>query len=49
MFTDKIDPIFSNVVETIGGKDIIPKICKLHTKKLNNVLYFTDSPDNILV
>ena len=25
MFTDKIEPIISNGVATIGGKDIIPK------------------------
>ena len=25
MFTDKTDPIISNEVATIGGKDIIPK------------------------
>ena len=25
MFTDKIEPIISNEMETIGGKDLIPK------------------------
>ena len=56
MFTDKIDPIISNGVETIGENDIIPigivtvswswtdNEVKLHTKKLNNILYFTESP-----
>ena len=45
---------------TIGGKYIIPRMIgkvswywnddevQLHTNKLNNVLYFTDSPVNIL-
>ena len=60
MFTDKIETIIYNVVATIGGKDIIPKGIgtvswywtdyegKLHTKKLNNRIYFPDSPVNIL-
>ena len=60
MFTDKIEPIISNGVATIGGKYIIPRMIgkvswywnddevQLHTNKLNNVLYFTDSPVNIL-
>ena len=60
MFTDKIEPIISNGVETIGGNYLIPKNIgtvswswtdyegKLHTKKFNDVLYFTDSPINIL-
>ena len=50
MFTDKIDPIISNILVTIGGKYIIPKSIgtvswyytygkgKRHTKKLNNVI-----------
>ena len=58
MFTDKIDPIIYNRVVNIGGKDIITKGIvtvswswtndegKLHKKKLNNVLYFIDSPVN---
>ena len=53
MFTDNIEPIISNGLETIGGKDHITKGIgkirwswtddegKLHTKELNNVLYFT--------
>ena len=52
MLTDKIDRIFSNLVTNIGGKYLIPKEIgtaswywnddeeQLHTKKLNNVLYF---------
>ena len=60
MFTDNIKPIISNGVATIDEKDLITKVIntvswywtdyegKLHTKKLNNVLYFTDSPVNIL-
>ena len=52
MFTDKIYPIISNRVATIGGTDIIPKgigtfswSCtddegQLHTKKINSVLCF---------
>ena len=52
MLTYEIEPIISNGVETIGGKDIIPKGIgtvsrswtdhgeKLHTKKMNNVPYF---------
>ena len=60
MFTEKIEPIISNGVSTIGGKDIIKKLIgtvswswtdeegKLHTKKLNNLIYFPDSPVNIL-
>ena len=54
MFTDKIYPIISNVVATIGGKDHTPKVVvtvilswtddegKLQTNKLNNVIYFKD-------
>ena len=49
MFTEKIDPIISNGVANIGGKDIIPKGVgkfswywtddegQLHKNKLNNV------------
>ena len=60
MFTNKIDPIISNGMETIGGNDIISKgigtvICswtdddgQLHTKKVNNVLYFPGSLVNLL-
>ena len=60
MFNEKIDAIISNGVETIGGNDLIPKgigkviwywtdgAGKLHTKKLNNVINFTESPVNIL-
>ena len=55
MLNEKIEPIISNGVETIGGKDLITKGIetvrwywtndwgKLHTKKLNNVFYFTES------
>ena len=54
MFTDKIDPIISNGVATIGEKDIIQKGIdtviwswnddegQRHKQKLKNVLYFTD-------
>ena len=50
MFTDKIDPIIFNGMETIGGKYIIPKGIvtviwywtdyegKIYTNKLNNLL-----------
>ena len=60
MFNENIDPIIYNVVATIDGKDISPKwIVKvswdwiddegqLHTNNFNNILYFTDSPVNIL-
>ena len=60
MFTDKIYTIISNGVATIGGKYIIPKVIgtvimsytdddgKLHTHKLNNLIYFLDSPVNII-
>ena len=59
MFTDKIESIISNGVVYIGGKDLIPKGIgtvvwyynddggQLHTKKLNNLLYFPESPVNI--
>ena len=54
MFTDKIDPIIFNGVETKGVKDMIPECIgtvswywtnekgQLHTNKLNNVLYFPE-------
>ena len=60
MFTDKIDPIISDVVVTLSGKYIISKAIgpviwtltdrtgQLHTNKLNNVLYFPDSQVNKL-
>ena len=60
MFTDNIDPITSNVVATICIKDLITKgvgtvswswtydEVQLHTKKLNNLLYFMVSPVNII-
>ena len=60
MFTYKIVPIISNVVETIFGKDIIPKSIgkvswswnddegQLHTNKFNNIIYFPYPPVNIL-
>ena len=60
MLNYKIEPIISNGVATIGGNYIIPKGIgtvrlswtddegQLHTNKLNNVLYFPDSPVNIL-
>ena len=60
MFTDKIEPIISNVVATIGEKYLIPKCIftviwswtgdegQLHTNKLNTLLYFPYSTANIL-
>ena len=60
MFTDKIELIISNGVETIGEKDLIPKGIgtvswswnddegQVHTIKLNNVIYFPESPVNII-
>ena len=60
MFTKNIEIIISNGVENIGGKYLITKGIvtviwyytnyegQLHTKKWNNVLYFTDSPVNII-
>ena len=60
MSTDNIYSIISNGVATIGGKYIIPKgigtvswswsydEVKYHIKKWNNVLYFIESPVNIL-
>ena len=60
MITDKIDSIINNGVEKIGGKEPITKAIgkiswswngdegQLQTNKLNNALYFSDSPVNIL-
>ena len=60
MSPNKIEPIIYNGVATIGVKYLITKGIgavswswtdderKLHTKKLNNLLYFPDSPVNIL-
>ena len=60
MFTDKIEPTIYNGVATTGGKYLIQKGIvtviwswtdyegKLHTRRFNNVLYFPDSPVNIL-
>ena len=60
MFNDKIEPIIPNGVAPIGGKYPILKGIgtviwywndnkgKLHRKKFNNILYFTESPVNIL-
>ena len=59
ILTDNIDPTISNGVSTIGGKYLIPKGIgtviwywtndegKMHTNKLNNAIYFPDSPFNI--
>ena len=59
-FYDKIEPIISNAVATIGGKYIIPKGVdtvsssltgdegQLHTKKLNDLPHFPDSLVNIV-
>ena len=61
IFTDKIEPIIYNGVESIGGKDHIPKGVgsvswswtddegKLHTKKFNKVIYLSDLPVIILI
>ena len=60
MFTEKIEPIIYNGVANIGEKYLIPKGIgtvtwswtddggQLHTKRLNNVPYFIDSPVNII-
>ena len=59
MFTDNIDPIIYNGVETIGRTYLGPKGIvtvswswtddegKLYTNKFNNALYFPDSSFNI--
>ena len=60
MFTDNIDLILSNGESTIVGNDFITKVVvvvswsctsdkrKIYTKIFNNVIYFTDSPVNII-
>ena len=60
MFVDKIDPIISNGMSTIGVNDLITKgigtvrwsqtddELQMYTNKLNNVTYFPDSQFNIL-
>ena len=60
MFTDKIDPIISNVVATVGGKYLIAKGIgtiswswtygegQIYTNKYKLLFYFTDSQFNIL-
>ena len=60
MFNDNIQPIISNVLVTIGGKYIFQKgivtiswswtddEVKLHTNRLNDILYVPDSPVNII-
>ena len=60
MFVENIEIIMYNVVVTVGEKYLIPKRIgtfsysfnddkgQLYTKKLNSVLYFTDSTVNIL-
>ena len=60
MFTDKIESIVSNGVENIGGKYLILKRIdtvnwswncdeeKIHTNKLNKVIYFPEPQFNIL-
>ena len=60
VFTYNIEPIIYNRVATIGGNDLITKVIgivswswtddegKLQTNKLNNVIYFPESPVNIL-
>ena len=60
MFVNKIGPIIYNEVANIGGRGIITKEIgtvmwswtgdwgKIHTKKINNVLYFPESLVNIL-
>ena len=61
VFTYNIEPIIYNRVATIGGNDLITKIIgivswswtddegKLQTNKLNNVIYFPESPVNVLI
>ena len=60
MFIYKIDPITTNGVVTIGEKYLTPKSIgivswlwnkdevQINTKKLNNLIYFPDSPVNII-
>ena len=60
MFNDNIQPIISNVLVTRGGKYIFQKgivtiswswtddEVKLHTNRLNDILYVPDSPVNII-
>ena len=60
MFTEKIEPKVYNGVETIDGTYLIPKGIgtvswswnddekQMHKNQSNNVLYFLDSPVNIL-
>ena len=60
MFTYKIEPIIINGVVTMGGKYLITKEISTviwswtydklqpHATKMNNVMYFPDSPFNIL-
>ena len=60
IFTDKIDPIIYNWVATICGKYLFPKMIgiviwswtydevQMHIKMFNNVIYFTESPVNML-
>ena len=60
IFNDNIEPIPYNVVATIGEKSLIPKGIgtvswswtddeeQLYTNKLNNLIYFKESPVNIL-
>ena len=60
MLTDKIETIIYNVVEAIVRKDLIPKGIgaviwswtddegQINTNKFINVLYFPDSPVNII-
>ena len=60
MSTENIEPIIYNGVATMGGKYLVPKEIgtviwsltdyeeQLHTKKLNDIIYFTVSSVNIL-
>ena len=61
MFTENIDPVIYNGVETVDRKDLITKGIgtvilswtdderQLQTNKLNIVIYYTKSPVNILI
>ena len=61
MLNYKIEPTPSNIMSTIGGKDRIIKgigtvslswtdnLGNFHTKKLNNVIYFSALPVYILI